>query len=516
MGRRQDIGQRRVTGRARGSWRAAAWHLAGLGLWLGLAGGAQAQANWVPDPLFSPEFGNNVFAIAHWVDGERVMVGGAFTTVSSEPHLRLVRLIPGAQGAIDTTCSTSDGPNASVRALAVNRAVSTIWIGGDFTSVGAVTRNRIARLREDCSLDATFDPGAGANATVSAVRMQDLHRVLIGGAFTEVSGQVRNRIARLGSNGSLDATFNPDVDGTVNSIELQDDGKILIGGSFNHVGGVVRRNIARLNSDGTLDATFAPAMASEVHTIVELSGGQVLRGGYPFSGAGAVARLAADSGATDASFAAGVAGPNGVVRSMALDADGKILIGGDFTEVSGVARNRIARLNADGSLDTTFDPGSGADRSVFVVHASYDGTVLLGGQFSAVNGQANTARMARLTPAQPTIGGSVFGLTAAGLVLRNNGGDDLAVPAAGNPASFVFATPGTPGGNYDVTILAQPAGQLCRVDFGRGVVNANVSSVEIYCDAAALPIPVNAPWALALLSVALGAVGWRRARRGNS
>ena len=415
--------------------RAVPWRLlGGMGLWLGLAGAVQAQTNWVPDPSFTATVGNNVFAIASWVDGERVVVGGAFTTVSGAPHLRLARLNPNANGALDASCVPAPGPNGSVRALAVRGWDSKMLIGGDFTEVDGVARNRIARLYDDCTLDGTFDPGTGANGTVSTVRMQGLSNVLIGGDFTEVDGVARNHIARLNADGSLDGTFNPDVDGVVNSLAVQADGKILIGGSFNQVGGVVRRNIARLNADGTLDAMFAPALASAVHSIALLPGGEVLRAGFPFGGVDAVVRLNAADGASDPAFVPG-AGPNGAVRAMAVQADGKILIGGGFTEVDGVARNRIARLNADGSLDGTFDPGTGADDLVYALALHSDGTVLLGGRFTQVNGQPGTARLARLMPS-PAIG---------------------------------------PGGPQ--------------------------------------AIPVDAPWALALLSALLGVAGWRRARR---
>ena len=68
-------------------------------------------------------------------------------------------------------------------------------------------------------------------------------------------------------------------------------------------------------------------------------------------------------GSLDTGFNLGT-GANGNVRTTALQPDGKILIGGDFTSYNGTARNYIARLNADGSLDTDFNPGTGANRWV--------------------------------------------------------------------------------------------------------------------------------------------------------
>jgi uncharacterized delta-60 repeat protein len=353
-----------------------------------------------------------------------------------------------------------------------------VLIGGDFDQLyGASPRNRIARLNVDGTLDATFDPGTGANDEVLRLALQSDGKVLIGGRFTEVGGVARNRIARLNANGTLDATFDPGTgtNGTPWHLALQPDGKVLIGGSFTEVNGVARNRIARLNANGTLDAAFNPGT-----------------------------------------------GTNGAPLHLALQPDGKVLIGGEFTEVDGVARNRIARLNANGTLDTTFNPGAGADYIVNSVSVQPDGKVLIGGWFTQVGGEAHP-RIARLMPAF-TIGGTITGLTGAGLVLRNNGSGDLAVPAPApaGPAPFVFAMPVAPGGAYDVTVLAQPAGQLCAVTAnGQGNAAADVANVQIDCVVAPVApggpqaIPVDAPWALGLLAAALGVLGGHRKLRVN-
>ena len=96
------------------------------------------------------------------------------------------------------------------------------------------------------------------------------------------------------------------------------------------------------------------------------------------------------------------AGPNGQVMAVTLQADGKVLIGGSFTEVNGVRRGRIARLNADGTLDTTFlATGTGfageADPMVFALALQPDGKILAAGHFTTVNG-VDRYRLARLNP----------------------------------------------------------------------------------------------------------------------
>jgi len=186
----------------------------------------------------------------------------------------------------------------------------------------------------------TFDDGTygdGTNNTVFTTALQPDGKVIIGGQFTTYNGTARNCIARLNADGSLDATFNPGsgADGTVLTTALQPDGKVIIGGFFTTYNGTARNRIARLNADGSLDATFNPGSGAS-HT----------------------------------------------VRTIALQPDGKVIIGGNFTTYNGTARARMARLNADGSLDATFNPGLGADGTVRTIALQPDGKVIIGGDFT--------------------------------------------------------------------------------------------------------------------------------------
>ncbi|HKZ82802.1 MAG TPA: delta-60 repeat domain-containing protein, partial [Anaerolineae bacterium] len=79
-------------------------------------------------------------------------------------------------------------------------------------------------------------------------------------------------------------------------------------------------------------------------------------------------------------------GANGTVRALAVQADGKMLVGGLFTTLGGQARDRIARLNSDGSLDTTFNPG--ANDWVYALAVQADGKIVVGGLFTTLGGQA--------------------------------------------------------------------------------------------------------------------------------
>ena len=142
--------------------------------------------------------------------------------------------------------SALDGfdPNAdsAVRVVVVQSDGKTL-IGGDFTSLSpnggsAVTRNRIARLNPDGTVDAAFDPNA--DGIVRSIAVQADGTILAGGDFSSIGGQSRNHIARLDAvTGSADP-FNPNANGFVDAIAVQADGKILIGGGFSTVLGVAR------------------------------------------------------------------------------------------------------------------------------------------------------------------------------------------------------------------------------------------------------------------------------------
>jgi environmental stress-induced protein Ves len=88
-------------------------------------------------------------------------------------------------------------------------------------------------------------------------------------------------------------------------------------------------------------------------------------------------------------------------------------------------------------------------------------------------------------PTTYTIGGTIAGLTATGLVLQNNSGDNLA--ASANQASFTFSTPIDSGSNYAVTVLTQPAGETCAVTNGSGLALSNVTDVTVSCSVNAVP-----------------------------
>jgi len=157
-------------------------------------------------------------------------------------------------GILDPSASPNDGANSTVKELARQADGKTIVVGS-FSQLAGATRQYIARLNANWTLDTSFDPGTGPNSTIKSVAVQADGKILIAGDFSTINGVTRNHIARLSSNGSLDATFDPGVgpSSSVEAIKVQPDGKILVGGDFYTFNGVAQRYVARLNVDGTLD-----------------------------------------------------------------------------------------------------------------------------------------------------------------------------------------------------------------------------------------------------------------------
>ncbi len=163
----------------------------------------------------------------------------------------------------------------------------------------------------------------------------------------------------LAQSGGVDGNFKPGFDNEVFTVRIQPDGKVLASGFFTKVGNANRRGIARLNADGSVDTTFNPAGTSSTN-------------GLPHT-----------------------------CDTCAVQTDGRVILGGRFTTVNNVARGYLARLNSDGSLDTNFLPIVEAPFSVppvvVALAIQLDGKILIGGEFNAVNGTPRNY-IARVNP----------------------------------------------------------------------------------------------------------------------
>ena len=355
-------------------------------------------------------------------------------------NLTLPTLIFANPGRLDLNFQQVLASGAIVSAIEA-QPDGKILIAGKFNTGAAVLRRDVARLNSDGSLDTTFNAGSGVNdgSLIRFMKLQPDGKIIIAGNFQQINGEFRRAIARLDANGSIDTTFN--VSGIdvsfVNDLDIQTDGKILIsasnsigtsfitrlktdgsndqagflfptsspvsnlrvsfvpaenkilvGGNFTYtVNQIAYRNLARLNPDGTIDTTFT---ANVTNTTFELfvdaapvGNGKILVWGR-FDTVNQTTRrniaILNGDGSLDASFNPATSGTETFI-SVAVQTNGKIIVGGTNFTTNTFVRGNVARLNHDGSIDTTFNQGRGANADVRALKIYGNDKLLIGGAF---------------------------------------------------------------------------------------------------------------------------------------
>ncbi len=381
-----------------------------IGLALLSMGTQKALAAGVFDTGFNVDLGGGyVTATAIQPDG-KILLGGSFTTVNGQSRTRVARL--NSDGTLEGMASFNIGTGADgpVNWITV-QPDGQIVIGGRFGKVNGRTCVGVARLNSDGSVEssATFNSPTNIDYPLWAMVVQPDGKILLGGDFHSINGQPRFHLARLNVDGSLEGTntFNlgSGPENPVASLAVQDDGKIVLGGAFRTYNGQSRNWLARINSDGTLESTntfnAGSGPDSFVWTVSVQPDGKILIGGGFFNvngqRRGRIARLNPDGSLESTNTFNLGGGANDVVYSLVTQADGKIIVTGQFSSIDGQPRHRVARLNADGSLESiaSFDAGEGPNNIVYGASVQSDGKILLGGIFDGVNG-IPTSSIARL------------------------------------------------------------------------------------------------------------------------
>lgn len=396
------------------------------------------SANGTIENAFNPQIGvniggngvGNVTFINIKADG-KLVVGFGYTS-NNDSYYDVKRL--NSNGSLDV--QTATGPTGGLYYPVGVSAIQTdgkIIIGGSFTAYNGIARNHIARINTDGSLDESFNPGAivtfDNTVGVRALAIQADGKIIAGGDIC----------VRINTDGSIDNSFAPAIPHLNTwALAMQTDGKILAS--------LDNGTLYRMNSDGSLDAGFVPNNTSDTysgHSIVVQPDGKILTGaqilkrhnadgsmddnfnansttGYFFYGITCLA-LQADGkiievgpggpgpirhntdGSLDASFSATDLQQGSY--TLLLQPDGKILVGGQggtgiFDINSNITVKGIDRLNTDGSLDATFNAGTGLDNNnsfgvVYSISSQSDGKIIIGGVFTSYDGtpRNNIARI---------------------------------------------------------------------------------------------------------------------------
>jgi len=366
----------------------ALWRLALALLVMSTAARVFAGAGGV-DTTFNVIANNTVYSVLTQPDG-KILVGGAFSTIAGVSRSGLARLFP--DGTLDTTFTNS--LQGTVYAMLMQPDGKLLLAGSFFTSNQG--KQNVARLNVDGSVDGTFSNSEPAN-TVFALGLQSDGKVLIGGQFTQVGNSNHYYIARLNSNGTVDNTFNAGTiaGSMVNAIAVQDDGNILIGGAFQSFTtyGLQRNNLARLTTNGTPDLTYQGTASSQVQSVFLQDDGKSVWGGLFTSlnqnQRGHIGRLNFD-GTLDSGFTAPI-GANNTVYAVTEDTNGNIYVGGAFSTYGGSIREGVARAFSDGTLDSSFNNSTnypGPQVRCLAIQA--DGKVLVGGTFNVFSSVPRT------------------------------------------------------------------------------------------------------------------------------
>jgi uncharacterized delta-60 repeat protein len=364
-------------------------------------------------------------------------------------------------GSVDQSYVVANDQNYSPLSITL-LSNNQLLVAGSFSSFGGLKDRTLVRLTANGTLDDTFQPVLQTPGSINALTRQPDGKLLIGGTFTELNGQPARRLARLNADGTVDGTFTANVGSELNlpvnelalqangsllalysggalsstsgntlrrylasgipdnsfpvfsfggqqaRVLVQPDDRILVGGSFMNNSGTGTTGVVRLTSNGAYDPSFALSPTLGVNSLATFQhmalqpDGKLLVGGLfrPTSGSSVlrVVRYTA-GGAPDPTFtsnafttASGTSTFNQRFTALALQPDGKLLAGGTFGVVNGINRTNLARLNTDGSLDATFlpPPPTGTISSLAVQPNS---RILVGGSFTAPGLPSNLARL---------------------------------------------------------------------------------------------------------------------------
>ncbi len=348
--------------RGPGTVRAMAWHPESELLYVSVSGDKlngqllttslvrfDATGDW--DESYAPSINGTVSHLTVLADG-KIVIAGSFTAVDGHVTRHLARVL--SDGTVDTTFAVSTNAlPSSPTALAVG-SDGTIYVGTSgypyttWTPTGYVTvwPKLLYKVSTVGVMDTAFEPEFGlvddsgssypyfgATLAVNALWITPTGDILAGGNFTQVNGSDQNYLAKLSPTGVLDTTYQAHLGYTepspyygyfgssalgVSALTDASDGNVYVGGTFNTVNDYAQTAVARLNADGSCDPAFRVNFSS------------------PYSSANQAS-----------------------VSRIVKDSTGRLVLVGSFEGVDGVAKSRVARVDAQGRLDVSFSTNFG-------------------------------------------------------------------------------------------------------------------------------------------------------------
>lgn len=453
--------------------------------------GQQVQENlWVTN--------GDVLSIVTSPDGNTIYLGGIFTSVG--PNTGSSAAIDTSSGMYDAAMPKTDGDIKVV----VPDGSGGWYIGGSFSWIGGVSRDGIARIRADKTVDPDFHPNANGQTLSIAVSGSKVYvagtftsiggqsrtylaaldvatgaatawnpnpnfvpleiavsgaTVFAGGQFTSIGGQSRNRLAALDTVTGAATSWNPGANGDVFSLAVSGS-TVYAGGAFSSVGGQPRPHIVAIDVTTGIPSSWNPVANNSVLALA-VSGSTLYAGGGFTSIGGQSRNYIAALDITSGAATAWNPDAEDYVKSLIISGS-TIFAGGGFAAIGGQSRNHIAALDATSGAATTWNPH--IDNPVFTL-AHAGSTIYAGGTFTSVNGQARNsiaaldASTGLATSWNPNTDGGIYGLAVSGSTVYAGGwftsiGGQMRNYIAGLDASTGLATSWNPDASGDVYALA--------------------------------------------------------------
>ncbi len=351
--------------------------------------------------LISPTAKHSTWTTANAITGGAVrtilplpdggaLVGGDFTT----PQRGLMRLT--ASGAQDPsfTLALANVSGFGIYDL-VRDAQGRIYVAGRFDVIGGKSYRNLVRLKSDLTIDDDFATmlGSGPSGRVRCVTVLENGQIMFGGQFDSVSSVPGTmHFARLFDHGEVDRSLVSYITRTASGSSMEvyrirqmpGDSRVYVGGSLTSY--FSNNYLVRILPDGVRDSTFSAGVSGRVHDFLIRPDGRLLVGGQTQSGSLPYVEQLAATGVRDTVYLGGGSYTGTAIHSLSLQANGKLIVGGTYTVVGGVAQNRFTRLMPNGAVDTTLNLQAGFNSDVYTTVLAPDGRIWVGGSFTQYRG----------------------------------------------------------------------------------------------------------------------------------
>lgn len=329
-----------------------------------------------PDANGTRYVGGRFTAANPWLSGP----GAAFGTASGAIATRFPR-IGTVIGGAEVTASTADGSGGVYIGGTFDCIGGDAGADGDCTDADEVVRENLAHLMADGSVDPAWSPSTDARVFALA---RDGSTVYVGGGFSTVGGLARDGLAAIGVDGRPTG-WNPGANGTVRALAVRGS-TVYVGGSFTTVGGASRSRLAAVDSGGGV-TDWHPAADASVNALAVV--GTTVYAGGSFTSVDALPRVGLAAIGIDGTVSAWRAdidaGAGHAIQAIAASGS-TVYVGGAFSTFGGAARAGLAGFEAGGAV-SDWNPGAGGEVTTLAVGGA---TVYVGGSFGTLAGQSRT------------------------------------------------------------------------------------------------------------------------------